>query len=310
METLLDRLKKDRFDPRLSRRNLSYFYTSATLGNFTKAAQVCGVAQPSLSRGITLIEDSVGATLFTRMGRNVELTPIGVELLPIVELYLNQSLDLATELDAGKKGIVAPIKLASVSSLTSDVLLQLLSRFEESHHNVQIKLLDGTNSDVKRAVDVGEADLGIVLSFEDPERFRSTPLFSDQYCIVVNQHHHFFERSVVRWQELENEKIATFEPESNSYETIENVFRDLGMYFSPSACVRFRNTLMGLVRHRSVLAILPRLVFRPDQDRDLRAILLSEPDKRRTYYLLDRKGRSKCSSTRALASFLVSEFSM
>src|SRR5665213_411798 len=56
---------------------LRYFISVAEIGSFTRAAQACYVAQPSLSQQIQKLEDELGQQLFERLGRNVRLTPAG-----------------------------------------------------------------------------------------------------------------------------------------------------------------------------------------------------------------------------------------
>src|ERR1700722_3423911 len=59
---------------------LRYFTAVADLGSFTKAAQRCLVAQPSLSQQIIKLEKELGQLLFERLGRTVRLTDAGIAL--------------------------------------------------------------------------------------------------------------------------------------------------------------------------------------------------------------------------------------
>ncbi|WP_335753531.1 LysR family transcriptional regulator [Sulfitobacter sp.] len=304
MQNLLDYLSSENFDARLSRRNLSYFYTAAKFGNFTVAAKKCGVAQPSLSRGIKLLEDAIDTPLFERVGRNVIITAKAEELLPKVELYLNQCIDFTTFLSARGAGAPAELKIASISSLTAYLLPSLINQFEAENEKIKITLLDGINPEIVAAVDVGDVDLGIISTQEDPKRFWSRELFRDQYCLVVNQDHRFHARETVRWEELKQEELAVFKEGSNSYEIINDVFRAIGMFFEPAVHVRFRNTLMGLVKHRGLAAILPKLVVQETEESGIRVIPLVDPVVHRTYYLVERKDRFKKDETDFLEAFL------
>lgn len=304
MQNLLDRLSSENFDPRINRRNLSYFYAAATLGNFTQAAKMCGVAQPSLSRGINLLEDAIDTALFDREGHGVVTSTKGRELLPLVELYLNQCIDFTHFLRPRSSGVSTEIKIAAISSLTEDLLPSLINRFESANEGIKVTLLDGINPEIVHAVDVGNVDLGIISTQEDPKRFRSLKLYRDRYSLVVNQGHRFHTRETVRWEELSQEELAVFQEGSNTYDTIANVFRTIGMFFDPAAVVQFRNTLMGLVKHRGLATILPRLVVHVAQDSSIRVIPLVDPTVYRTYYLVERKDRFKKKETAVLEVFL------
>ena len=304
MKSLLDRLTTQNFDPRITRRNLSYFYAAAKLGNFTQAAKVCSVSQPSLSRGIILLEEALKIPLFDRAERKVILTRQGRELLPQVELHLNHYLDFADTLEAQKIGTSSHIKIASISSLTADLLPSLINKFEKSNSNTNISLLDGINSEIINAVEVGEVDFGIISSLEDPVKFKSEELFRDQYCVTVDKQHSFYKRDQVRWDELKQEEIATFEKGSNTYDCLTNVFDSIGIFFKPAACVKFRNTLMGLVKHRGLVTILPKLVLEKGKQDCLRTIPLVDPVRHRVYYLIRLKDRARTDDILALETFL------
>ena len=304
MKSLLDRLTTQNFDPRITRRNLSYFYAAAKLGNFTQASKVCSVSQPSLSRGIILLEEALKIPLFDRAERKVILTRQGRELLPQIELYLNQYLDFAAALEAQKTGTSSKIKIASISSLTADLLPSLINKFERSNSNTNISLLDGINSEIINAVEVGEVDFGIISTLEDPEKFKSVELFRDQYCVTVEKQHSFYNQKDVRWGDLKQEEIATFEKGSNTYDCITNVFDSIGIFFKPVACVKYRYTLMGLVRHRGLITILPKLVAQEEKQGALRAIPLVAPIRHRIYYLIRLKDRENRKDVLALETFL------
>lgn len=63
-------------------RKISYFIALCEEQSFTRAAKRCGIAQPSLTRAIQLLEEEVGGRLFERGSSSVRLTELGTLLLP------------------------------------------------------------------------------------------------------------------------------------------------------------------------------------------------------------------------------------
>src|SRR5688572_12966198 len=65
----------------IDRYQLRYFLAVVDEGNFSRAAQRMNVTQPTLSVGVARLEQEVGARLFLRSNRRVELTPVGARFL-------------------------------------------------------------------------------------------------------------------------------------------------------------------------------------------------------------------------------------
>lgn len=66
-------------------RHIDFVVAAAAERSFSRAAERCHVTQPTLSNGIALLESEVGGQLFVRTTRKVELSPLGAQLLPLIE---------------------------------------------------------------------------------------------------------------------------------------------------------------------------------------------------------------------------------
>ncbi|MCR9136637.1 MAG: LysR family transcriptional regulator [Alphaproteobacteria bacterium] len=304
MQTTLERLTASHLDPRISRRNLSYFYFAATELNFTRAAKSAGVAQPSLSRGIVLLEAALNDQLFERIGKTVQLTPRGRALLPAVEYYLNQYLDFAEWLDAQKFGDSTRLRISAISTLTAELLPRIISDYQRANPATTVELNDGINDEIVRSVLVGSVDLGITTTVENPSQFRTKLLFKDRYAVAVNSAHRLFDREVVSWKELEGEQIATFERSSSLFHDVQQSFQTVGIHFEPKTKVKYRNTLMGLVRHQGMITILPKLAIQESLQPNVRAIPIIDPIVERSYYILTRKDHLDNSAIRRFHDYL------
>ncbi len=63
---------------------LRFVRATARLESFTKAAQLCSVTQPTLSNGVSKLEEELGEKIFERTTRTVSLTRFGESLLPTI----------------------------------------------------------------------------------------------------------------------------------------------------------------------------------------------------------------------------------
>ncbi|MCP4307404.1 MAG: LysR family transcriptional regulator, partial [bacterium] len=60
------------------------FLVTAEEGSLSAAAKALGMAQPTLGRQVSALEDELGVVLFERVGRGLTLTPSGLDLLDYV----------------------------------------------------------------------------------------------------------------------------------------------------------------------------------------------------------------------------------
>ena len=110
---------------------LRYFVAVAEARHFTKAARGLRIAQPSVSRGIRVLEEELGTTLFHRMKGNVALTSAGEVLLPWARRVIADVDGAALEVrELGdlRRGRLA---VGATPSLTTTLLPPALARFHE-----------------------------------------------------------------------------------------------------------------------------------------------------------------------------------
>ena len=100
----------------LELRQLRYFITVAEELHFGRAALRLHMTQPPLSQTIMALEELLGAPLFVRTRREVQLTPAGAALLPEARRLLAQAQDLHSLVQRAAQGEAWRLSLAFVSS--------------------------------------------------------------------------------------------------------------------------------------------------------------------------------------------------
>jgi LysR family hydrogen peroxide-inducible transcriptional activator len=134
---------------------IRYFVSVARERNFTRAAEACRVAQPSLSQQIQKLEQELGGPLFHRLGRRIRLTDLGEALLPRAERILQlhkETLHEANERSVGGGSVsfgailtVAPYLLHLVTHRAhAEKVTPNLEAHEDFTENLLRKLHEGT----------------------------------------------------------------------------------------------------------------------------------------------------------------------
>lgn len=132
------------------------------MGSFTQAAENLGYTQSTVTSHIQALEEHLGAPLFDRMGRKVSLTAIGKKLYP----YTQEILDTYGKIEgitSDAEGMKGELKIAAPESLTVYRLEPILREFRMKFPHVNIRLMNATCGDNKKAILNGSADLAFVM---------------------------------------------------------------------------------------------------------------------------------------------------
>ena len=162
---------------------LRYVCAIADTGNFSRAAERCQIAQPSLSQQVLKLEEDLGAKLFDRLGRSVRLTDAGrvfitharaiLEQMEVARLNVaDKNADLRGSIAVGVIPTVAPYLIASYTAA-----------FAKNYPDAKLRIVEETTSvlvESLRDLSIDVAILALPLRHKDLELFpiRTEPLFA------------------------------------------------------------------------------------------------------------------------------------
>ncbi|KQY60008.1 LysR family transcriptional regulator [Aeromicrobium sp. Root495] len=143
---------------------LSYFVAVARTRHFTQAADLMGVAQPSLSKQIRVLENSLGTPLFVRNRGGIELTSAGEALLPHAERVLIdvESAQRAVHEVAGLQR--GRVRLGATPSLCDGLLPEVLTHFHTAHPDIELEIHEAGSRVLARELAQGRLDLALLIA--------------------------------------------------------------------------------------------------------------------------------------------------
>jgi molybdate transport repressor ModE-like protein len=130
-------------------------------GSITRAADACGIGQPTASAHLRTLEAAAGMPLFTRAGRGTRLTDAGRVVAEHAALVLSALEGLHEELSALQGAQAGTLRVAACGDFGNYVLPSLLAAFTAERPRVEIRVAIAPSGVVARIVAAGEADLGI-----------------------------------------------------------------------------------------------------------------------------------------------------
>lgn len=181
-------------------RHFRYFVAVAEEGHVTRAAARLGIQQPPLSQQIRALEREVGAQLFRRLPRGVELTDAGRTLLEKARLVLSDvdlALDAARRTARGEQGglVIGFTSSAAFHPLVASVVRLL----RQTAPGVTLALREGNTSDLIGELRSERLDAAFVRSpVERPVGLVVEPLLAEEMLVALPDQHAIAERLAKR----------------------------------------------------------------------------------------------------------------
>ena len=187
-----------------------YFLAVARTLNFTKAADDCNVAQPSLTRAIKQLEAELGGELFRRE-RPVQLTELGQRMQPLLQQCFEAASGARSLAASLKSGDVGALRIALTHSIDLSLLIPYLDQIKRQFNRLEFRFLRGDARQVGEFLRNGEAELGIAAELgSDWERLDVWPLFTEGFELVVNGQHALAKRDQVACSASSTRSLRSF----------------------------------------------------------------------------------------------------
>ncbi|WP_046155651.1 LysR family transcriptional regulator [Chromobacterium vaccinii] len=211
-------------------RHLRYFIAVAEELHFTRAAERLHIGQPPLSQQIQSLEAELGAPLFRRHQRKVELTAAGLQLLPRARQILADSAAAAAAVRRTADGETGELRIGFTSSLPlTPILHHSLQHYRRDYPAVRLTLSEMFTAGQFDALERRQLDLGFV-RFNGPTPsplIRVEELHRDRLLAVVPSAHPLAAEKTLALSRLAGEPLIGYPRESGS--GLSDVVRQLAL---------------------------------------------------------------------------------
>lgn len=244
-------------------RQLEFFVAVAAEQNFTRAARRLHIVQSGLSASIRTLEEELGATLFTRTTRRVDLTPTGRAFLVEARRVLSAA-DEARQTVARLQGLQqGRLSIGIIQGLAPLLdIPALLGRFRGTFPAVEIKLIAGGSARLIEGVRTGELDLAFTQFVGGtPPGVTAWMLACEELVAVSHTSHALAGRRNVTLHELAGEVFVELQPDWGTRQLIDQSFAEAKLARRIGFEVDDPHTQLDLVAHGLGIALVPHAVI-------------------------------------------------
>jgi LysR family hydrogen peroxide-inducible transcriptional activator len=278
---------------------LRYFCAIAETGSFSRAAEQCHVAQPSLSQQILKLEDELGVRLFDRLGRSVRLTEVGKTFLPRARAVLRELEAARGDVVERKDSIAGPVTVGAIPTVAPYLLPSILTAFSKKFPQAQLTVIEEITPVLLDRLRASTVDVAILALPIRGHEFDSFPLLTEPLFAVLPKKHPLAHRRSISLKDVRKEPFLLLRDG--------HCFRENAV----AACDRARvhpqvifesgqfSSLLGMVGAGMGVSLIPQMAV--DKKAGCRYVSISDPEATRTIGVVVLRGRSL---TRANLGFL------
>ncbi|HYG58346.1 MAG TPA: LysR family transcriptional regulator [Symbiobacteriaceae bacterium] len=275
-------------------------------GSFTRAAQALNMTQPSVTKQVGALEDHLQIHLFTRLGKQVHLTPAG----ELVYGYARQIAQMVSQCEGAVRELRTPggghVTIGCVHTIGVFTLPDLLAEYARMHPRVRINVKTGNNGETVSMLLHGEVDLGLTTTPLVHERLESVPLFEDKLLVVASPEFAASLPEVLTLGDLARQPVIAYVRGARFRMTTDILLEQVGI--NPNVIMEFDNheAIKTMVRLGFGVALEPASAVEPDlQAGRLVALTVTGlPDSSRTTSLILRRDEMRPQAVEAFIQLL------
>lgn len=235
------------------------FIATVDSGSFTKAADILGYAQSSVSKMIADLESEWQVVLLERSRAGIQLTSDGMAMLPYARELVN-SYRKVQEQAASISGVATGIiRIGTFSSVATHWIPSIIQRFQKDYPGIRYELLLGDYKEIEQWIFEGRVDCGF-LRLPTKGECRTISLEKDEYVAVLPVGHQLTGKDMLDPRDLEGQPFMLLE-HGGKTEVSELLEKN---HVKPD--IRFTTwddyAILSMVESGLGIGILPRLILR------------------------------------------------
>ena len=207
---------------------LEFLLALAREQHFGRAADSCGVTQPTLSAGLKQLEESLGVLLVNRGSRFQGFTPEGQRVLDWARRIVGDTRAMRQEVHALRHGLVGRLRIAAIPTALA-MVASLTTPYRAKHPDVQFTVWSRTSIEILALLENLEIDAGLTYLDNEPlGRVNAIPFYRERYRLLVAADAPLADREEVTWAEVAQVPLCLLTPDMQNRRIIERLLRETG----------------------------------------------------------------------------------
>ena len=184
---------------------MEYIVAVYRLRHFAKAAEQCGVTQPTLSAMIQKLEKELGTKIFERSSQQVTPTAIGKLIVEQAWEVLTRANRIKDIVEEQRHSLSGTFRIGILPTIAPYLLPRFFTKMEKENPSTDFQILEMKTAEITKAMQHGEIDAAIAVRLDELDIFNQTTLFYEQFIAYVAKNDALFANKNIKTSDLSNE---------------------------------------------------------------------------------------------------------
>ncbi len=184
---------------------MEYIVAVYRLRHFAKAAEQCGVTQPTLSAMIQKLEKELGTKIFERSSQQVTPTHIGKLVVEQAWEVLTRANRIKDIVEEQRHSLSGTFRIGILPTIAPYLLPRFFTKMEKDNPSTDFRILEMKTAEITKAMQRGEIDAAIAVRLDELDIFNQTTLFYEQFIAYVAKNDPLFANKNIKTSDLGNE---------------------------------------------------------------------------------------------------------
>ena len=202
--------------------------------HFGRAAERCGVSQPTFSQGIQQLEESLDVRLVKRSSRFLGFTPEGERMLVWAQRLVGDTHAMRQDILGMQRGEGAQLRIAAMPA-AMPLVASLTAPFQLRHPTVRFTLITRSSDEIiallhQREIDAGVRYIGSLAN----EELEQVPLYEERYLLLTMNGGRFGASASINWSDLATLPLCLFTTTLQQRRIVDDALRQRGVEVRPA----------------------------------------------------------------------------
>lgn len=284
---------------------LKYIVAVAAERHFGRAAERCFVSQPSLSASVKKLEDELGVQIFERGRNEVLVTPAGERVVAQARRALEEAERIKAVAKQGKNPLQGMLRLGVIHTVAPYLLPELVAALRTTAPQMPLDIEENLTANLDQMLKGGLIDAAIVALPYAATGIDVTPLYDEEFRVIVPAKHPWARRKIIAADELHTENLLLLNIGHCFRDQVLDACHEFARAPAPGKQGNSLETIRNMVASSMGVSVMPASALTAKYSNPLvKAIDFAPPRPSRRVVLAYRREFSRAAVVQAIAQVI------